>query len=266
MKKGLYMPHKAKVVELVQETPDIMTIKLDGKISFKPGQFLLLSIFGFGESAFAYSGRGFECSVKMCGCTTQAVHRLLPNDIVGVRGPYGNSFLDFYGEKKDVYLVAGGIGTAPIRSLLHYIVDNRSKFGKVVLVIGANTPEKIPFREELASLSKDKKAKIDIVLTIDSPAEGWDGEVGFVPAVLEKLKPKSSGSMAFVCGPPVMMQTCGDVLIKSGFSGKQIISTLENRMQCGVGKCGRCNIGHKYVCKHGPVFTYEEILAMPKDY
>jgi len=265
-----YIPIPAKVVALRDETLDVLTlqIKPDEKVTFRPGQFFLLSVFNAGESAFAFSNDSgdIECSVKCCGLNTQAIHRLAIGDFVGVRGPYGNSFLDFIKGKKDIYLVAGGIGTAPIRSLLQHILANRNKFGKVTLLMGARTPADLPYMDELMALRKNKKAKVDVILTVDTqPEEGWKENVGFVPVILDKIKPKTKNSLVFVCGPPIMIKFCADTLSKKGFKGDQIISTLENRMQCGIGKCGRCNIGPVYVCKCGPVFTYDDIKKMPKD-
>jgi len=188
---------------------------------------------------------------------TNALHRLGVGAEIGFRGPYGNSFpLDDL-KGKNLVFVGGGIGLAPLRSLIWNVVDNRDTYNKVVIVYGARTPADLCFRYDLEAWDKDKT--INMVTTIDREAEGWTGKVGMVPNVLGEVAPSAKDAVAIVCGPPIMIRFTFPVLEKLGFRPAQMLTTLEKRMKCGIGKCGRCNIGDVYVCRDGPVFSYEQI-------
>jgi sulfhydrogenase subunit gamma (sulfur reductase) len=269
---NIYLPHLAEITDIKQETPDIRTFKLkfkDGAVgksfNYNPGQFVELSVFGEGESPFCISNSptrnsGIECSIKRMGKVTQALHELDIGDSVGIRGPYGNGFPIEDLKSKNILFVAGGIGLAPLRSLINYCLDNRSDFKSITIVNGARTSKDLVYKEEYPIWEKAKDAKL--YLTVDCNEENWTCMVGVVPRILEQLKPACKDSVAIVCGPPIMIKFTLPVLLKIGFCSEAIITTLEMKMKCGLGKCGRCNIGPKYICKDGPVFSYEELEAL----
>jgi len=267
-----YMPYVATVKEIIRETPNIMTFRvvLDDAEAMKnfrhePGQVGQLSIYGVGESTFVINSpptrREFlQFSVMRAGEVTSALHKLKAGDKVGVRAPLGNSF-DYNAMKgKNILFVGGGIGMAPLRTLLLYMFDNRGDYGKITLLYGARTPEDMAFAYEIEEWRKTKNT--DVVLTIDREAEGWKERVGLIPNVLLEMNPSPKDAVAITCGPPIMIKFTLQALDKLKFQPEQIITTLERRMKCGIGICGRCNIGDKYVCVDGPVFTYAELRGM----
>jgi len=294
-KQNPYLPHPARIIEIFPETGGERAIKtfraefLDNEIqnnfSFKPGQTIMVSVFGRGESMFALSTsptrNKIEFSVMRVGRVTLGLHQLEKNSVVGIRGPFGNGFPveEWYG--KNILLIAGGIGMAPLRSVLHYVLDKRDKFGKITLIYGARTSKDLVYRDELEKIFE--RNDIDVRLSIDTEEEGWfrlnwnkPGEsvfppetrkfTGFVPMVVLAVKPQPEDTIAVICGPPVMIKFTIQNLEKLGFKDEQIYTTLENKMKCGIGKCGRCNIGSVYVCKDGPVFRYDEIKKLPPDF
>ncbi|OLS33256.1 MAG: Sulfhydrogenase 2 subunit gamma [Candidatus Heimdallarchaeota archaeon AB_125] len=273
-----YQPLLAKVVKITNEVDGARAIKTyklvfqdeETKINFSfiPGQFVMVSVFGKGESTFAISSSStqkdyIEISVMKHGKNTAALHELEEGDIVGVRGPYGNTF-DVKGwEGKNIILIGGGIGQAPLRSVLNYILDNRDKYGTLDAIYGARTSSDICYKEEFAEL--EKRDDVNVHLSIDVEEEGWNNYVGFVPNNLMEVKPSSENAIAITCGPPIMIEYVIQNLLKLGFTEKQIYTTLEMRMKCGIGICGRCNIGNLYVCKDGPVFSYEQLKGLQGD-
>ncbi len=270
--KNIYLPHLVEIVDVKQETPDIKTFKLKFKdqavedsFDYKPGQFVEFSIFGEGEAPFCISNSptrksGIECSVKRMGKITQALHELDTGDTVGIRGPYGNGFPIEDLKNKNLLFVAGGIGLAPLRSLINYCLDNRNNFKSITIVNGARTSRDLVYKNEYQAWEKAKDTKL--YLTVDCQEENWTCMVGVVPKILEQLKPTCKDSVAIVCGPPIMIKFTMPVLLKIGFCPEAIITTLEMKMKCGLGKCGRCNIGNLYVCKDGPVFAYAQLEAL----
>jgi NAD(P)H-flavin reductase len=272
MKDNPYEPWLATVDEIRDEVGGqrpIKTFKLkfnDKKIkdnfSYIPGQCTMVSLLGMGECFFAISSsptkKGFiEVSVMKLGKVTTALHELEPGDTVGVRGPYGNNF-DVNGWKgKNLVFIGGGIGQAPLRSLINYVVDKRKDYGKLDVIYGARTSKDISYKEEFAALEKRKD--VNVHLSIDVKEDGWKKFVGFVPDNLLKVKPSPKNTIAITCGPPIMIKFVIQNLEKLGFTEDQIYTTLEMRMKCGIGKCGRCNIGNVYVCKDGPVFSHKEL-------
>ncbi len=270
--KNIYLPHLVEIVDVKQETPDIKTFKLKFKdqavedsFDYKPGQFVEFSIFGEGEAPFCISNSptrksGIECSVKRMGKITQALHELDTGDTVGIRGPYGNGFPIEDLKNKNLLFVAGGIGLAPLRSLINYCLDNRGDFKTITIVNGARTSKDLVYKNEYQAWEKAKDTKL--YLTVDCQEENWTCMVGVVPKILEQLKPTCKDSVAIVCGPPIMIKFTMPVLLKIGFCPEAIITTLEMKMKCGLGKCGRCNIGNLYVCKDGPVFAYAQLEAL----
>ncbi len=268
-KGNVYLPHIAIIEKIIEETPTIRTFhfnfkdeKLKKEFTFESGQFAELSIFGIGEATFCISSiptrsDRLECAINRVGKVTNALHRLSIGAEIGFRGPYGNSFpLDFL-QGKNLVFVGGGIGLAPLRSLIWNVFDNRDKYGKIDIIYGARSPADLCFKYDLDAWEKDKT--VNMVTTVDKGDESWTGRQGFVPQVLEQVAPSASNAVAIVCGPPIMIRFTFPVLEKLGFNPEQMVTTLEKRMKCGIGKCGRCNIGNLYVCRDGPVFTYAQI-------
>jgi NAD(P)H-flavin reductase len=197
---------------------------------------------------------------------TSALARKEEGDVIGFRGPYGNIFpLDAW-KGKNLLFIAGGIALPPLRCVIWNALDLRSNFNEVTALYGARSVDDLVYKYELDEWGK--RSDMRLVTTVDPGGEtpDWKGEIGFVPTVLEQMAPAQENTIAIVCGPPIMIKFTFPVLQKYGFSPGQIYTTLENKMKCGVGKCGRCNVGKVYVCKDGPVFTYEQLLTMPMEY
>jgi NAD(P)H-flavin reductase len=274
----LYHPHLAIVDQVVDETPDTRTLRLRFKdpavadtFDFRAGQFGEYSVFGAGECTFCIASsptrRGFiECSFKAVGKVTRALREVNTGDTVGFRGPYGNCFPVESWAGRQILFVAGGIGLAPVRSVIWNVLDLRDRFGNVTIVHGARSVADLVYKPELAEWSKHPRVRV--IATVDPGGETpeWRGDVGFVPAVVERHPVSADNAVAVVCGPPIMIKYTLPVLERLGFAADRIFTTLENRMKCGVGKCGRCNIGPVYVCKDGPVFTAAELSALPPEY
>lgn len=270
--KNIYLPHLAEILEIKQETPDIKTFKLKfqekavaDSFKYLPGQFVELSVFGEGEAPFCISNAPrqdclIECSVKRMGQVTRALHELDVGDTVGVRGPYGNGFPVEELKNKNLLFVAGGIGLAPLRSLINYCLNNRTDFKTLTIVNGARTSKDLVYKDEYQAWERAKDT--DLHLTVDCQEQSWTCMVGVVPKILEEVKPACQNSVAVVCGPPIMIKFTIPVLLKLGFCGEAIITTLEMKMKCGLGKCGRCNIGNLYICKDGPVFSYARLKEL----
>ena len=266
---NVYLPHIAVIEKVIDETPAVKTFhfnfkdeKLREEFTFESGQFAEYSVFGVGEAPFCISSSPtrkdhLEFAMQRVGKVTNALHRLGVGAEIGLRGPYGNSFpLDVL-QGKNLVFVAGGIGLAPLRSLIWNVVDNRGKYGKIDIVYGARSPVDLCFKYDLDAWEKD--GSIGMVTTIDREHPDWTGTVGLVPKVLEEVGPSPDNAVAIVCGPPIMIRFTFPSLAKLGFTPEQMITTLEKRMKCGIGKCGRCNIGNLYVCRDGPVFSYAQI-------
>lgn len=274
-KANPFLPTLATVREVIEETPTIKTLRVsfdDPEIqeafSFKPGQVAQLSIFGVGEATFVINSppsqrEYLQFTVMRVGEVTTKLHELRPGDKLGVRGPLGNWFP--YGEMKgkNVVLIAGGIGMAPLRTLLLFILDNRSDYGKVTLLYGCRTPQDFCYKEEIPNWRTQRD--MEVVLIVDKRAPGWTEMVGLVPEVLKEIAPSPKGSVAVTCGPPIMIKYTLQTLKELGFGDEQIVTTLERRMKCGIGLCGRCNIGSRYVCKDGPVFTLVQLKTLPPE-
>ena len=266
---NVYLPHIAVIEKIIDETPTVRTFhfnfkdeKIKKEFTFESGQFGEYSVFGIGEATFCISSSPtrrdhFEVALQRVGKVTNALHRLGIGAEIGFRGPYGNSFpLDFL-QGKNLVFVGGGIGLAPLRSLIWNVIDNRSKYKNIDIIYGARSPADLCFKYDLDAWEKEKSVKM--ITTIDRENKDWQGKVGLVPKVLEETAPTAQDAVAIVCGPPIMIRFTFPVLEKLGFKPAQMITTLEKRMKCGIGKCGRCNIGNVYVCRDGPVFSYEQI-------
>jgi len=273
--ENVYLPKAATVVDIQQELADVRTFTLSfvsdedrESFSYKPGQFIELSMPGAGEAPISISSSpsrkaSFDITVKALGSVTRALHERQPGSTVGIRGPYGNGFPVDEVAGMDILFVGGGIGLAPLRSLLVHVLDNRSRYGAVTLLYGARTPSELLFKQDLGAWANTEG--VEVHTSVDVGDETWTGNVGVVTTLFSKISPDPKRTAAFVCGPPVMFRFVIAELLKIGFPDDQIISTLERYMKCGVGKCGHCCIGHKYVCTDGPVFNYKEIRTLQEE-
>ena len=275
-KKNPYVPELAVVEKIIEETWDTKTFRavfvneeLRESFTYEPGQFQEVSVFGEGEATFCLTSsptrKGYiEFSVKKVGQLTSALHEIGEGTTVGIRAPLGNHFPyeDFKG--KDLWFIGGGIGMAPLRSLLNFCIDNRQDYGKINIVYGARSTGDLSFKYEFDEWAKAPNT--ELFLTIDKEEEGWDKHVGFVPAYVTELKPSPENAVAIICGPPIMIKFTLPGLKDLGFADEQIWTTLEMKMKCGIGKCGRCNIGHIYVCTDGPVFSNAQLKDLPPEY
>lgn len=272
---NIYQPHPMEITKVVQETWDTKTFHIQfqdpsvgKKFSFLSGQFAEYSVFGEGEATFCISSSPtrpdhLEFSVKRVGRVTYALHQLNQGDIIGFRGPYGNFFPLDRLKGKNLIFIGGGIGLAPLRSLIHNVLDNRSDYNEITILYGARSPQDLCFKYDLDTWNNNPSVKI--ITTVDAGDKDWKGKVGLVPMVLEEIGPSPQGSVAIICGPPIMIRYTLKSLEKLGFTPSQVWTTLEMKMKCGLGKCGRCNIGPLYVCKDGPVFSFEEIRSFASD-
>ena len=275
------VPMVGVITDIKQQTPDVKTFRINapegGKLfEHLPGQCAMICAPGVSEGMFSITSSPTnkeyqEFSIKRCGMLTDYLHSLEVGDEVTVRGPYGNNFpVDTVLKGKDLVFIAGGIGLAPLRSVINYVIDNRADYGKVDIVYGSRSADDLVGLDEIKNVWM-KTEGINVHLTIDREQEGWDGHVGFVPTYLKELGDAGTvelgvNTISLVCGPPIMIKFVLAALKDMGASKDKIYTTLELRMKCGVGKCGRCNIGSKYVCKDGPVFRCDEIDELPNEY
>lgn len=267
------------VVEKVTvEAPGVKTLRLRFKnedegnaFDFKVGNFAEYSAFGEGECTFCIASspmrKGYvECTFRKAGRVTSGLDRLEEGMTMGFRGPFGNHFPIDDWKAKNLVFVAGGIALPPMRAVIDNVLDRREEFGNVTIVYGAKSVNDLVYKEELKEWTD--RADVNLVTTVDPGGETpeWKGEVGFVPSVLEKVAPSPDNTVAIVCGPPIMIKFTFPVLEKLGFKDDSIYTTLENRMKCGLGKCGRCNVGKMYVCKDGPVFCKTQLNELPPEF
>jgi sulfhydrogenase subunit gamma (sulfur reductase) len=279
--KNPYIPYPVTIDEVTieNESKDLKTFKLvfekeeDKKaFSYLPGQFAEVSVLGMGESPFGIASSPTEedyllFTIKKTGTVTGDLHNSEAGRKIGVRGPLGNTFPWDRLEGRDIVIVSGGFAFTTLRSAIVYMLDpnNRSKFGKITALYGARSPGEIMYKQVLEEWKG--RDDIDLTLTVDrEPDEPWDGKVGLVPNVLKEIAPSADNALALVCGPPIMIRFTIPVLQELKFDKENIILSLENRMKCGIGKCGRCNVGSKYVCVDGPVFTFAELEELPPEY
>lgn len=269
------IPMVGVITDIRQETPDVKTFRVNapegGKLfEHMPGQCAMVCVPGVSEGMFSITSSPTnkeyqEFSIKSCGVLTNYLHSMEVGDEIMVRGPYGNHFpVETELKGKNLLFIAGGIGLAPLRSVINYVLDNRSDYGTVDIVYGSRSADDLVQLKEIQEVWM-KTEGVNVHLTIDRPQEGWDGHVGFVPNYVKELG-LDVNKVALICGPPIMIKFVLAGLQELGFSKEQVYTTLELRMKCGVGKCGRCNIGSKYVCKDGPVFRCDEIDELPNEY
>jgi len=275
-----YLPNPAVIQRITDENEarDIKTFQVafcDEKVRdtfrYTCGQFAELSLWGFGECPIGIASSPMDqghlqFTVKRTGVVTSALHNCEEGATLGIRGPYGNGFPMQMMEGGNVVIVAGGFAFTTLRSLTNYILhpDNRRRFGDLAVIYGARSPGELIYKYDLEDWAR--RDDIQLHVTVDAGHEDWTGLVGYVPTILQEAAPSSQNAVAVVCGPPIMIRFSIPVLDKLGFPPSRILNSLEMRMKCGIGKCGRCNIGDKYVCKDGPVFTFEELQKMPREY
>jgi len=273
--KNPYLPEVATITKIIQETPNIKSFQVvlnDAEkmksFSFEPGQVGQLSVFGVGESTFVINSSPtrmeyLQFSVMQAGEVTNALHELTEGDQIGVRAPLGNWFPYEEMKKKKILFIGGGIGMAPLRTLILFMLDNRDDYDDITIIYGARTPPDLCYEDDIKEW--ESRPDVNLILTVDAEYPGWDKRIGFVPTVLTEVAPSSENTVAITCGPPIMIKFVLQGLSKLKFNDEQIITTLEKRMKCGIGICGRCNIGTKYVCKDGPVFSLTQLKELPSE-
>jgi len=268
--KNIYKPFKVNIVKIEDHSSNVKLFRLQktkgnflvnekGTV-FNPGQFILISHFGYGEAPFGIASSPFETRyidivVRKAGCLTKAVHQLKTGNQIFMRGPYGHGFPVDFMAGKDVVMVTGGCGIPPIASLIEYIIEYRKKFGRTYLIYGARTPSDLLMKDNFKKWEK----YIKVMLTVDKPDQEWKGHVGMVSSIISDIKIDPLDAVSAMCGPGPMMDALERILRPLGISDRRIFVNMERKMQCGVGKCQHCTVGEKYVCQDGPVFNFDEI-------
>ncbi len=269
-----FIPEPARIVRTFNLTKDVKFFQfriadMDKALSFKYkiGQFAMISVLGAGEAPFSISSTPsrpglLEFCIRKTGTVTDAIFRLKENEMIGIRGPYGNGFPVEQMKYHDILVVMGGLGAAPLRSVLLYCLDNRDQFSRVILLHGAKKPDEMLLREEFLSLKERKD--LECYLSVDKDDTGeWTENTGVVTTLFPKIKKLNpSNTFCLVCGPPGMYKFVLKELLKLNIPKNQILMTLERRMKCGIGKCGHCAIDYIYTCLDGPVFTYWDVIHM----
>ena len=269
------VPLIGQIIEIKNQTPDVKTFRVvgrDGKKLFehKAGQCAMLSVPGLGESMISITSSPtekdfLEFSIKKCGCVTEWIHQAEVGQEIGIRGPLGNSFpVDTTFKEKDILVIAGGIGLAPVRAVINYIRANRNDYGKLQIVYGSRSKQDLVYLDEIQN-EWMKTPNTEVCLTIDKEQTDWDGHVGFVPNYVKELNPDPSMTV-IMCGPPVMIHFTLSGLKELGFKNENVFTTMELCMKFGIVNCGRCNIGDKFVCKDGPVFSFDQLGELPPEY
>lgn len=271
-----YIPVNMRVERIAVEDPEkaLRTFDLafvdeeEGKdFTYMPGQFCEFSILGKGESPFGIASSPTEpgflrFTVNRTGSVTEEIHYLREGDIVGIRGPLGNWYPVEKFKGGNVVIIGGGFAFTTLRSLIVYMLEHRQDYGDMTVIYGARNPDLFLYKDELAEWQK--RDDLTLHLTIDNPVDGWTGMTGFVPTVTKDVAPGTENAWVVVCGPPIMIKFTLPVLAELKFPDARVYTSLERRMKCGIGKCGRCNIGSKYICIDGPVFSMEELGEIPE--
>jgi NAD(P)H-flavin reductase len=274
MSDNVYLPKLARIVEVKEEVPGARAIKTfrvqfmngDG-FEHEPGQCAMISVFGKGESMISIASAPVikdykQFSIMRSGRVTTAIHDMKAGDVIGVRGPYGNKFPVGDWKGRNLIFIGGGCGLAPIWPVIQTAVANRGDFGAITVFYGGRTSRDIMYAAELEKL----RGVADVYLSIDTPEEGWEGYCGFVPANVMSRPQSADNAIAITCGPPIMIKFVIKNLREMGFADEQIYTTIENKMKCGIGKCGRCNVGKDYVCVKGPVYSWAQLKNLPQEY
>lgn len=266
--ESLYLPKKAKIIKIepLTATEKLYEIEIEGKkpLGHKPGQFVEVSVFGVGEAPISVSSsptrlpKSFELGIRKVGNVTNAIHNMRIGDIVGIRGPFGTYFPFDKLEGRDLLFVAGGIGLVPARSFINYALDNKKKYGRIIVLFGSRSPAERLFVNELTQW----REQVEFHETVDRGDETWKGNVGVITTLFPKVELDPNKTTAIVVGPPVMYKFVLMECKKKGIADEDIIMSLERRMKCGVGKCGHCQINGVYCCQDGPVFKYSDIKGL----
>ncbi len=265
---NIYIPQQTKVLEVIKETPTINTLVLQPPqpIPFRAGQFMQLTIPGIGEAPFTPSSSPFktetmEITILRAGRVTEAVHRLKAGDTIGLRGPFGKGYPIDNFAGKEILVVGGGVGLAPLRSLLYSLFHHLDKYKRVAIRYGARNPVELSFRRQYEEWAA--QSKVDVELTVDSGNGDWNGRVGLVTELLDRTGIDLENAYAVSCGPEIMLKFVTLKLLSVGFKPEQIYLSMNRNMSCGMGICGRCNIGPYYLCKDGPDMNYAKIQKFP---
>ena len=263
------LPHKFTIKGIRKELHDTFTLELEsangnGKQQFLPGQFNMLYVFGVGEVPISISGDPLKSetlihTVRVVGAVTKALSKLKAGGIVGLRGPFGNHWPLEKAKEKDVVIVAGGIGLAPLRGAVYELIANKKNYNKILLLYGSRTPADLLYTSELKKWSSQG---VEVHITVDSASKAWKGNVGVVTTLIPKATFNPKNILAMICGPEIMMRFTIQELIKSGISGSSIYISMERNMKCAVGFCGHCQYGHTFICKDGPVFPYDKVKSI----
>ncbi|MGD1995650.1 MAG: FAD/NAD(P)-binding protein [Anaerolineae bacterium] len=272
MTQSVYKPEVARLADVEQMTSleKLLTVELpDGRsLGHDPGQFVMVSVLGIGEAPISItsspsrSNGSFELCVRRVGDVTNALHRMQSGDWVGIRGPFGHGFPMERMRGKDVLFAPGGLGLAPLRSLINQVLDERGSFGRVIVLYGAKRPQELLFRDELDEwVARDD---VECLVTVDRGDDTWTGHVGVITTLFPDITVDPRNTVAVTCGPPIMYRFVLMELLGKGIPETQIYLSLERRMKCGVGKCGHCQINDIYCCQKGPVFTYAQIKNVPE--
>jgi sulfhydrogenase subunit gamma (sulfur reductase) len=266
-----YQPTLADIVKIEQltDTEKLFTLNLTGgcELGHRAGQFVEVSIFGIGEAPFSVTSPPrrdgvFELCVREAGDVTAALHRLQPGATVGIRGPFGNGFPMQKMKGRDLLFAPGGLGLAPLRSLIKQVLDERDSFGQVTILYGAKNPSELLFKEELAEW--EARDDVELHVTVDRSNEAWTGNVGVITTLFPKITVNPRSTIAVTVGPPVMYRFVIMELLSKGIQDGRIFVSLERRMKCGLGKCGHCQVNGAYVCQEGPVFSYARLKELPE--
>jgi NAD(P)H-flavin reductase len=269
--KNIYRPIQSEVLEVIDETPTIKTFVLEPKeeIGFKTGQFMEVTVPGLGEAPFTPSSNPrntekLDFTIMKAGKVTEAIHEVKKGAVLGVRGPFGAGYpLDHF-KGKEILIVGGGVGLAPLRSLFYALCNNLTDYKKILFCYGARTPQDICYKDEVMNeWPKIDPSRIEFRLTVDEGDQSWKGNVGVVTTVVKDTGLDMSNSIAVVCGPPIMMKFATFTCVDLGYPDDKIYLSMEKNMSCGIGKCGHCMLGEYMVCKDGPVLTYDKIKDKP---
>lgn len=264
-----YVCIEAEVIKVAEETGNIKTFTLRPRqpISFRAGQFMDVSVPGLGEAPFTPSSnhdisKELDFTIMNVGRVTKVLHSLDKGAVVGLRGPYGTAYPINEWKSKEVFIVGGGVGLAPLRALLYALFNNVKDYKKIMLKYGARTSKDIVYKNEIGSWKK-KAGNVDVEITVDIGDETWKGNVGLVTTILKNASLDLENAVSIVCGPPIMMKFTTFKLLDLGFKESNIYLSMEKNMSCGIGKCGHCRVGPHYACKDGPVFTYDKLKNLP---
>ncbi len=259
------IPERFRVTGTHRETSDTWTLELESvggeELEFMPGQFTMLYAFGAGEVPISVSGdprrpASLVHTVRTVGATTRAVCAAAKGDELGVRGPFGRGWPLAEAEGRDVVIVAGGVGLAPLRSVLYAALAQRERYGRVILLYGSRTPDQLLYGDELSEWAE--RDEIETRLIVDAADQSWPGQVGVVPALVDRAELDGDNTVAMVCGPEVMMRFSVEALVAAGLPGERVFLSMERNMRCAVGHCGHCQWGPSFVCRDGPVFSWDE--------